>query len=54
MSELKNALMSGQGLSADEADKAIEEMREAVYEGEDPEELLYDYGMEPDYIFDII
>ena len=54
MSELKKALMSGQEMSADEADETIDEMRERIYEGEDPEEVLYDYGLEPDYIFDLI
>jgi uncharacterized protein (DUF433 family) len=29
-------------------------MREAVMNGADPEDLLYDYGLEPDYIFDIL
>lgn len=54
MSDLKRALMSGQDMSATEADEAIEEMTERVLEGEDPEEVLYEYGLEPDYIFDII
>ena len=54
MSELKKALMSGQEMSADEADDAIEDMRDQVLEGENPDDVLYDYGMEPDYIFDII
>ena len=54
MSELKQALMSGQDLSAKEADEAIEEMREQIFEGENPDDVLHDYGLEPDYIFDLI
>jgi hypothetical protein len=54
MSELKKALMSGQDMSADEADEAIEEMREQVLQGANPEEVLHDIGLEPDYVFDII
>jgi hypothetical protein len=29
-------------------------MQQAVLEGENPEELLYDIGLEPDYVFDIL
>ena len=54
MSDLKKALMSGQDMSATEADEAIDEMRDQIMEGEDPEEVLYEMGLEPDYIFDII
>ena len=53
-SELKMALMSGQEMTSSEADEAIEEMKELILDGEDPEDLLYDYGLEPDYIFDLI
>ena len=51
---LKNALMNSQDLSSNEADSLIEEMRERIFEGENPEEILYDEGLEPDYIFDLI
>jgi hypothetical protein len=55
MSDLKQVLMSRDGMSSEEADSAISEMRERVLEGEDPEEILLDeYGLEPDYVFDII
>ena len=51
---LKKALMNGHEMSSTEADEAIQEMREQIFEGEDPEEVLYDMGLEPDYIFDLI
>jgi hypothetical protein len=55
MSELKRILMERDGMSAEEADYAIRQARRLVYEGNDPEEVLEDeFGLEPDYIFDII
>lgn len=55
MSDLKQILMNRDGMSSKEADSAISEMRKRVFEGEDPEEILLDeYGLEPDYVFDII
>jgi len=32
----------------------ILEMRERVLSGEDPEEVLYDEGLEPDYVMDLL
>lgn len=32
----------------------IKDMRKRVDDGEDPEEVLYDVGLEPDYLFDLI
>ncbi len=54
MSELKRVLMKRDDLTSEEADSIISEMMERVMEGEDPEEVLYDEGLEPDYILDII
>lgn len=34
--------------------ETFNEMRERVSNGEDPEEVLYDEGFEPDYILDLI
>ncbi len=54
MSLLK-ALMESQDLDKSEAISLIKEMRKRVYEdGEDPEEILYEEGLEPDYVFDLI
>jgi len=54
MESLKQVLMRRDGLTASEADDQIADMRAEVLEGADPEELLNDIGLEPDYIFDII
>jgi len=52
---LKEVLMRRDGLSSDEADQRIEEARQDVLNGADPEEVLeYNFGLEPDYIFDLI
>lgn len=48
-------LMDSEGYDAQEAREALREMRlEVLNEGADPEELLYDIGLEPDYIFGLI
>ncbi len=52
--ELLNALMSSQDLTKEEATQIIKEMRIRTFNGENPEELLYEQGLEPDYVFDLI
>lgn len=55
MSELIEVLMNRDELSLEEATDRVREMRRSVLiDGEDPEEILYDEGLEPDYIFDIL
>lgn len=54
MSELKKILITRDKNTPEEADKLISEMQERVADGENPEELLYEIGLEPDYIFDIL
>jgi len=55
METLKEVLMRRDGLTDDEADDVISDARSRVWEGEDPEAILYDeMGLEPDYIFDLI
>jgi hypothetical protein len=51
--DLFRALIN-QGHDKSEAIEIIQDMRSEVLEGADPEELLWDYGLEPDYIFDIL
>ena len=47
--------MTRDGLSELEALNLIDEARELVMCGEDPEELLFnEFGLEPDYIFDLL
>jgi predicted RNase H-like HicB family nuclease len=55
MESLLKVLMERDGLSKDEALQQIEEAREEVLEGADPEEVLADwFGLEPDYVFDLL
>jgi len=52
--KLIQALMQRDNISADDAQDIIDEMKEQVLAGEDPEEVLFNEGFEPDYIFDIL
>lgn len=54
LTEVEKVLIERDGLSPEEAFEQLKEMRELVYDGEDPEELLYGIGLEPDFIFDLI
>jgi hypothetical protein len=55
MKTLKEVLMERDDLSSDEADELIKEAREQVYNGEDPEEVLFnEFGLEPDYVMDLL
>lgn len=55
MSELKRILIERDGLSDQEANELIINAKLRVLEGENAEEILeYDFGVEPDYIFDIM
>ena len=51
---LLRALMYKFEMEEDEAQKEIEMMKQAVLDGQDPEEVLYEYGLEPDYVFEIL
>ena len=46
--------MDGQDLTLEEAQKLLKEMRRRVKEGEDPEEVLYEEGLELDYFYDLL
>lgn len=55
MTELKKIIMERDDLTSSEADLLISQAREMVLDGEDAEEVLYEeFGLEPDYIFDLI
>lgn len=48
-------LVQRDGMSRIDAEELVEQARTRVAEGEDPEEiLLEDFGLEPDYIFELI
>ena len=55
MSDLKKVLMKRDNMTGIEADKEIKSILNRVFEGENPETILFEeYRLEPDYIFDII
>ena len=48
-------LMRRDGMTREEAQDAIEEAKELVREGANPEEIChYEFGLEPDYMWDLI
>lgn len=52
--ELLNVLMHRDNLTKSEALEQIRKLQQQVLAGCDPEEVLYDIGLEPDYVFDIL
>jgi len=52
-SSLLKALMNND-YSREDAQEEISQMIERIYDGEDPEEILYEYGLEPDYVMDLL
>lgn len=52
-SEIKEVLMRRDGMSSDEADEFMEDMKAQVQNGADPEEVLAEIGLEPDYIWEL-
>ena len=55
MYSIKSVLMRRDGLTEAEADDMIEEARELVANGENPERVLrVEFGLEPDYVFDLL
>lgn len=48
-------LIQRDGLSKEEAELQLRDARMRVIDGEDPESILYhDFGLEPDYMFDLL
>lgn len=55
MNAIIDVLIRRDGLCADDAKAALDEARRRVAAGEDPDEvLLEEFGLEPDYIFDLL
>lgn len=55
MESIVEILMRRDNMSKDEAEEMLQEARERVAEGEDPEEILHEeFGLEPDYIFELL
>jgi len=52
---LRDILIRRDNLSEKEADREIKDMQiRVINRREDPEEVLADYGLEPDYVVDLI
>jgi len=52
---IKQVLMNRDGMTNQEANEEIKELRQRVWEGENPEEILFnELRLEPDYIMDLI
>jgi hypothetical protein len=52
---IKQVLISRDGLTSQEADKEIKQLRQRVWNGENPEQILFnELRLEPDYIMDLI
>lgn len=51
---LIEAFMNKDGMTEAEATAHVQELKERVYDGEDPEEILFEEGLEPDYVMDLI
>lgn len=57
MTLIQALINSGEAENVVEAKKIIAEMRERMLDEEDPEdpeELLREYGLEPDYVMDLL
>ena len=54
METLLQILIRRDKMTRQEAEEEIKDMKRRVWNGEDPEKILYEIGLEPDYIFDII
>lgn len=54
MNKIVKTLMERDDMTFAEATDLLIEMRGQVRDGEDPEEVLYEIGLEPDYVFDLI
>jgi hypothetical protein len=52
--EVKKILMTRDDMTAEEAEDEIKDIQQRIIDGENPEEILYEIGLEPDYIFDIL
>ena len=52
---IKQVLIGRDGLTSQEADEEIKQLRQRVWDGENPEEILFnELRLEPDYIMDLI
>lgn len=52
--DLKTAIMERDDCCPEEAEEILQEWRDEVAAGTDPDTVLHDNGFEPDYVFDLI
>ncbi len=51
---LLQAIMEVDSCCEEEAEVIQQELVQAVIAGEDPEDVLHDFGLEPDYVIDLL
>ena len=54
LTDLHLAIMNRDDCSKETANHLVKEMRSELISGRDPEEILFDEGFEPDYVFDLL
>lgn len=54
LTSLEKILIQRDNISREEAQDILADARKEVADGANPEEVLYELGLEPDYIFDLI
>lgn len=54
LESIVDILVHRDGMLRDDAENELFYMRERVAKGEDPEEVLQEIGLEPDYIFELL
>lgn len=54
LESLESIFTRRDGMTLDEARERVQEMRDEVAEGADPEEVLHDVGLEPDYLWELL
>ena len=54
MSLVEALINSGSAENHKEAAELVADMRADVMNGSNPEDVLSDYGLEPDYVFDLL
>ena len=51
---LLQAIMAVDSCCEEEAEVIQQELAQAVIDGEDPEAVLHDFGLAPDYVIDLL
>lgn len=54
MTTLQEILVTRDGLTKRQTVQLIKSLRERVYKGEDPEQVLKEIGLKADFIFDLM